>query len=143
MSTCSNIYASFYIKPSVTNDEAHDESSVSTPAMDIITLVKDSPTEDYFILVNKQGGGSSYYGTIVDAHGANIAPAIQVEVSAGLDNETPEYHIANAVFCKFEAGNDDSLRIPLNPSTLETIPTYSKGQADYELWLNVEVATLV
>lgn len=143
MSNYSDIPASFYVTPSIANDEAYNEASDTTPAMDIVALIKGSPAEDHFILLNKQGGGSAYYGTIIDAHGANVAPAIQVEVSAGLDNETPEYHIAQAVFRKFEAGNEDSLHIPLAWNTLEAIPTYSNGQADYELWVNVETTAVV
>ena len=143
MSNYHEILASFYIEPGITNDGAYDENSDTTPAMDIIALVKDSPTEDHFILLGKQGGGSAYYGTIVDKHGTDVAPAIQVEVSTGLDNETPEYHIAQAVFRKFEAGNEDNLRIPLTPNTLEAIPVYSNGQADYELWVNVETSAIV
>ena len=74
MSNYHEILASFYIEPGITNDGAYDENSDTTPAMDIIALVKDSPTEDHFILLGKQGGGSAYYGTIVDKHGTDVAP---------------------------------------------------------------------
>lgn len=54
MSNYHEILASFYIKPGITNDGAYDENSDTTPAMDIIALVKESPTEDHFILLGKQ-----------------------------------------------------------------------------------------